>query len=78
MNSNAVSSPRNSTDRVRRYRQRRATGVRFVATLHIPVTEALVASLIDRGSIVPLLGSEGDRRVTRGQIMAALKEVLCL
>jgi hypothetical protein len=69
-------SRRPSTDRVRRYRQRRATGVRFVATLQIPVTEDLVASLIGRGSIVPQLGPGGEHRVTRAQVINALKRVL--
>jgi hypothetical protein len=76
VSSNSVSTTRSSTARVRLHRQRRATGVRFVATLQIPITEALVASLIGRGSIVPQLGPDGERRVTRSQIIQALKDVL--
>ena len=76
MNSNAVSSPRNSTDRVRRYRQRRAAGVKFVANLQIAITDELVAGLIRRGLLVPQLGPEGERRVTRNQINEALREIL--
>jgi hypothetical protein len=73
---NSVSSPRSSTDRVRRHRRRRAGGVRFVACMQVEVTPELVAGLVQRGYLVPASSGNGASRVTRDQIIAALEEAL--